>query len=307
MTIYLATKTINKIDEMVQADQGAKFRHFLKLVLPHIGDAYRPESEPFRSHMGASGISKECGRAIWYAFRWYTPSNFTGRMQRLFNRGHLEEGRFIALLLMIGCEVFQQDANGKQFTISGSHGHFGGSGDGVALHIPDLPPNTPALLEFKTHSSSSFKKLQAEGMQTAKLEHYIQMQSYMRKMQLPYGLYMAVNKDTDELYAEIVLPDPDIADTFAERADRIIWMRKPPAKIATSPGAWKCKFCEHKPVCHLDEVPHKNCRTCGHSIPIQDKQWACELHNIVLSKEAQLQGCASWDRIKETGYEAPSA
>ena len=80
MTIYLATKTLNAIDETIQSDQGAKFRQCLQKVLPHIGDAYRGEAELFRSHMGASGIAKECGRAIWYGFRWFTPSNFwTGR------------------------------------------------------------------------------------------------------------------------------------------------------------------------------------------------------------------------------------
>ena len=307
MTIYLATKTLNAIEHAIQADQGAKFRYFLKLVMPHIGDAYRSETELFRSHMGASGIAKECARAIWYSFRWYTPSNFSGRMQRLFNRGHMEEGRFIAMLLTIGCQVFQQDASGKQFTISGSEGHFGGSGDGVILGLPDLPEGTYALSEFKTHSSTSFKKLLSEGMRGAKPEHYIQMQSYMRKMGLSYGFYLAVNKDNDELYGEIIVIDGETADTFAKRADNIIWMRQPPAKIAESPGAFKCKFCEHRPVCHLKEEPHRNCRTCAYSRPAEAKQWVCEVSGTTIDKQSQLTGCGHWTKIKDFGYEAPSA
>lgn len=307
MTIYLATKTLNAIDETIQSDQGAKFRQYLQKVLPHIGDAYRGEAELFRSHMGASGIAKECGRAIWYGFRWFTPSNFTGRMQRLFNRGHMEEGRFIAMLLTIGCQVYQQDANGKQFRISGSHGHFGGSGDGVVIGLPDLPAGTAALAEFKTHSSSSFKKLEKEGMRGAKPEHYIQMQSYMDKMQLAYGFYLAVNKDNDQLYGEIILLDSPTAQTYADRADRIIWMRKPPARISNSPGAFKCTFCDHKAVCHLKATPHRNCRTCTHSKPAENNQWLCEQHNAVLTKEMQLAGCQTWAPIEDAGYAAPSA
>ena len=131
--ITLASKTIAKIDAMIKADQGASFRGWLGKVIPHMGDAYRTDEDGHRSHMGASLIGGECPRAIWYGFRWATKSNFEGRLLRLFNRGHLEEARFIAMLLMIGCEVYQQDAEGNQFRISHAEGHLGGSGDGVVI------------------------------------------------------------------------------------------------------------------------------------------------------------------------------
>ena len=60
-------------------------------------------------------------------------------MLRLFNRGHIEEARFIAMLLTIGMPVYQQDAEGKQFRI-----HFGEIGItawiwGPTLHIIIMP------------------------------------------------------------------------------------------------------------------------------------------------------------------------
>lgn len=307
MTLHLATQTINAIDKALQEDQGAKYRQFLGKVLPHIGDAYRPETELFRSHMGASGIAKECPRAIWYSFRWYTPSNHMGRMVRLFNRGHLEEGRMIALLLTIGCQIFQQDANGKQYTISGHEGHYGGSGDGVVIGLPELPAGEPALLEFKTHGNTSFQKLKKEGMRDSKLDHYVQMQTYMYKMKLSYGLYLAVNKNDDELYGEIVVLDPKVGETYETRAGNIIWMKTPPQKISKSPGSFGCVYCDHKPICHLGAPVKPNCRNCAHSYPAAGKQWGCTMHNIGLTKETQLVGCAQHTPIKDDPNAAPAA
>lgn len=314
MRITIAIRTLTLIDELVQRDQGSAFRGWLGQVMPHIGDAYRTGDEGHRTHMGASLLGGECGRAIWYNFRWATRSAFPGRVLRLFNRGHIEEARFIAMLLMIGCEVYQQDENGDQYRISFAEGHAGGSGDGVALHVPDLPSGTAALCEFKTHGEKSFIELAGKldewrkflegkgpftgkGVRDAKFEHYVQMQLYMRKMGLSAALYVAVNKNTDDLYAEIITLDPEFADQFLDRGEKLVWMDKPPSKLNESPGFWKCRFCDHKPVCHLKGAPDQNCRTCKWSKPVEGKRWHCS--NPVcegdLSKETQLAGCSHYE------------
>lgn len=298
-TITRATKTIDAIDSSIQADQGAAYRQWLGRVIPHMDDAYRGADGGHRSHMGASLIGGECARAIWYGFRWSHRASFPGRVLRLFNRGHLEEARFIAMLLSIGVQVWQQDAQGKQFRISHAEGHFGGSGDGVALGIPDLPAGTHALLEFKTHGSKSFKGLVDEGMRASKFEHYVQMNVYMRKMGLAAGLYLAVNKDNDELYGEIVQLDVETADRFLDRGEKLVFMQEAPKRISESPGFWKCRFCNHRPVCHLKEEPDLNCRTCKHARPGAAAQWGCALHNCVLDKDVQARGCPQYHRNPE--------
>lgn len=290
----LAAKTVALFDSMVQADQGRKFRGLLQKVLPHIGDAYRQDEEPFRSHLGASIVGQECARAIWYGFRWATMPNFPGRIMRLFNRGHLEEARLIALLLMIGCEVYQQDANGKQFRISHAEGHMGGSGDGVVMHLPDLPPASWCLTEFKTHSDKSFNDVKAQGVRLSKFEHFVQQNIYMRKMDLPVSLYLAVNKNTDEIYGELVPLDTSIADQFLDRGNNIVWLHEPPKRINASPGFYKCKFCDHRPVCHLKVLPHRNCRTCRFSAPAPGGVWLCNQHSSEISKEVMFDGCSGY-------------
>lgn len=306
MALILATKTLDKIEQVIHADQGASYRGFLKQVMPHIGDAYRSEKETFRSHMGASALGRKCGREIWYSFHWATVGNHTGRMMRLFNRGHMEEGRFIAMLLCIGVKVYQQDANGKQYAISGSAGHYGGSGDGVGVGIPDLPPGLPALLEFKTHSKASFDKLVKEGVRASKFEHFVQVQQYMRKMGLTATLYVAVNKNDDTLYAEIILLEAETADTFIARADKIVWMHRAPEKIGKPPsiGNYDCKFCDHKAMCFTKQKPPVNCRTCEYSRPTDTGHavWVCTAqNNLPLTKEMQLVGCTNWHRHPDIG------
>ena len=301
-SIRLATQTLKAIDEKLEADQGNSFRHHLGLVMPHIGDAYRQDTDGFRSHMGASMIGGECGRAIWYDFRWATIKKFPGRILRLFNRGHLEEARFIALLLMIGCEVYQQDAEGKQFRITHANGHFGGSGDGIAIGLPDLPPGTAALSEFKTHGEKSFLALVKSGMRDSKFEHYVQMQCYMYKMGIPYGFYLAVNKNTDALYGEIIILDKELAMQFLDRGETLTKMQTAPDRISKTPGFYKCTFCDHKPVCFLKAVPAVNCRTCAYSMPSDrgtEGDWVCRKFDSLIPKEVQLTGCVDYVRSKE--------
>jgi hypothetical protein len=305
MPIQVAVKTLKAIEAALKADQGAAYRQNLGKVIPHIGDAYRGEEDPFRKHLGASVIGEECARKVWYSFRWTTLPKFDGRILRLFNRGHLEEARFIAALLTIGVDVYQQDAEGKQYRISDVGGHFGGSGDGVGINIPDLPAGTPALLEFKTHNDKSFKKLSSVGVREAKFEHFVQMQCYMRKMQLFYALYGAVNKNDDDLHFEIVQLDTLFADQFLDRARQIILSLEPPKKINESPGWFACSWCDHKAVCHLKARPERNCRTCVHAIPRDDGVWYCTQpendaqygDNIPLTVSMQREGCEKYQPL----------
>lgn len=66
-----------------------------------------------RNHLGASLIGRECSRYLWYVFRWCHHHKFDGRKQRLFNRGHREEDRFIEWLEGIGAKVWTHDFQAK--------------------------------------------------------------------------------------------------------------------------------------------------------------------------------------------------
>lgn len=296
--MILAEKTLNAINAALEKDQGAEYRRILRFVLPKIEDAYREEDDGFRAHLGSSIIGGDCARRIWYGFHWIQKSHFKGQILRLFNRGHLEEGRFLSLLLMIGITVYQQDDKGNQLKISKFNGHFGGSLDGVGIGIPDMDPNEPALLEFKTHNDRSFNELVKKGMAKAKPEHNVQMQLYMHNKGLARGLYGGTNKNDDHLHLEIVEYNRAIAISYENRASMILAEDKPPARINSSPSFYKCKMCEYQETCFSKKdtkvAISVNCRSCSHSRPNPEppeKTWICEKHNRLLSVEDQRIGC----------------
>ncbi len=289
----IATKTLEAIEEALKKDQGAAYRGLLKELLPLSDDAYSTIQDDWRDHLGASIIGRECSREVWYSFRWTTLRRFDGRMLRLFNRGHLEEPRMIALLRMIGCSVWQLDSNGKQFRIHGHRGHFGGGTDGVAKEVPDIP-GEPVLTEYKTHNDKSFAKLVADGVIKAKWEHFVQTQVYMGKLGLRYALYMATNKNDDSLYAEIISFDQSVYERYLERSKMIIESQVPPPKINNSPGWFGCRFCDQKAVCHQHAPMARNCRTCQFSEVRDDGAWACNHLGKMLSKEEQRAGCQGY-------------
>ena len=324
----VASKTLDAINVALQRDRGNLFRRYLRETIPLAEDAYREDTDPFRTHLGASLIGRDCTRELFYTFRWATHPDYIpefhdgqcsgppaqncpacverrGRMQRLYNRGHLEEARFVALLKMIGCEVWQHDSAGKQFRVSYHDGHYGGSLDSVLRGCPD-DPSQPLLGEFKTHKADSFKKLWKEGVRSSKFPHFVQMQTYMGGYQLRRALYLAVNKDTDDLYAELVDFDPEQFAKYLERAKIIIGVNpaEPPKKLGESPGWFSCKFCDQRLVCHGGVPPHRNCRTCIHSRPGEGGIWYCTHpendwaygDNPPLDKSAQLAACPKYDR-----------
>lgn len=235
-----------------------------------------------RKHLGASLIGRECGRQLWYVFRWASKEEFSGRMLRLFERGQLEEERFFKLLRGAGANVYERDPNtGSQWRILDVDGHFGGSTDGVADNVPQLPPEMPAVMEMKTMNDKAFQSLKKKGVKACKPEHYVQIQVYMHKLRIKVGLYMAVNKNDDELYFEFVSEDTPCAERALARARSIIYSEEGPPRIANSAGRFPCSFCSFKEICHLNAVPEVNCRTCVHSTPGPAGSWLCAKGNTV--------------------------
>lgn len=272
----------------------------------------RFEEDP-RTHLGASIIGHDCQAYAWNVFRWLKFESFSGQMLRLFNRGHEEEARFVNWLVGIGFEVRELDPETKkQFRILGCKGHFGGSLD--AMMKPPARYNIPVehiiwLGEFKTHNEKSFTKLAGkkgdtskprsggDGVQKSKPQHYRQMCSYGRAYNFNYGLYCAVNKDTDELYFEIVPLDFRQADDLFRKADNIVFSQTRPAKIAQTDTFFDCKYCHFAGLCHRGEVPTKNCRSCRNAFPVDNAEWHCQVHNGIIPKDFIPKGCDAYARI----------
>ena len=252
---------------------------------------YESKPQEHRPHMGASLIGHPCDRNIWMTWRWVLKPEFKGRILRLFNTGQREEPRLLEELRGIGAQVWDVDPEtGNQWRVSALNGHFGGSLDGIAKGLPE-GPKTPAVLEFKTHSHKSFTELVAKKVQAAKPQHYDQMQVYMKLMDLERALYMAVNKDTDDIYVEWVHADAQRQDSILAHAERLIGMTAPPDRLSDDPTHWQCKFCGFYKHCHQGVAAEANCRTCCHASPVENAAWRCDSHNEHLTVQEQREGC----------------
>lgn len=263
-------------------------------IVALIDKALEENQEPPRAYLGASILGQSCPRKLWYDFHWVTPPFVSGRLRRLYDRGHKEEERFCAFLRLVGVKVHEIDpATERQFGFVGYKGHFAGSADGILENVPGI--QLRCLVEFKTHADKSFTELRKAGMRSAKFEHYVQMQIYMGELDLQMGVYMAVNKNDDSLYVEMVEFDNDTYQKYKNRAIYIIDSPDPPPKINPSPAWWECKYCDHAQVCHFGKEPQKNCRTCTHSTPIEGGRWWCEETEVspfIIPEDIIPQGCS---------------
>jgi hypothetical protein len=259
----------------------------------------RGDSEETRGYLGASIIGSSCERYLWYVFRFCCRKRFDGRMYRLLETGDKEEERIVQDLRNIGCTVHVIDEEtGEQFAVQAIGGHFFGHLDGCVLGVKEAP-KTWHVLECKTHNDKSFNGLTKKGIKWSKPQHYAQMQIYMHLSGMTRALYFAVNKNTDELYAERVRYNQEEAEGLVERAKEIIFATNPPERISTRSDFFECKWCDAREICWGSEralpVPSINCRQCCHATPTLDGNacWKCEKHKKQLSLEDQNKACGS--------------
>ena len=295
--------------QSVSLDAPGVAKALAKRILEEIDEyCVRTYDGGHRSHLGASLIGRECKRYLWYVFRWCLHEKTTGRQQRLFNRGHREEARFIEWLEGIGFKVWfenrDEDPNEKgeypQYRISDVMGHFGGSLDGIAILPERYGIAEPVLLEFKTNGTGAgFNKLADDGMPIAKPEHFAQTSTYGKKYNFRYCVYLNINKNDDSLHIEVVKLNHNLGEQMIMKAEQIIMSQTAPARLSDNPTFHKCGYCHMKEVCHKGAVVEVNCRSCAFARPVENAEWFCEVHNGNIPKDFISKACPSYKAITQ--------
>lgn len=295
--------------QSVSLDAPGVAKALAKRILEEIDEyCVRTYDGGHRSHLGASLIGRECKRYLWYVFRWCLHEKTTGRQQRLFNRGHREEARFIEWLEGIGFKVWFENRdeapNEKgeypQYRISDVMGHFGGSLDGIAVLPERYGIAEPVLLEFKTNGTGAgFNKLADDGMPIAKPEHFAQTSTYGKKYNFRYCVYLNINKNDDSLHIEVVKLNHNLGEQMIMKAEQIIMSQTAPARLSDNPTFHKCGYCHMKEVCHKGAVVEVNCRSCAFARPVENAEWFCEVHNGNIPKDFIAKACPSYKAITQ--------
>lgn len=258
--------------------------------------AYERDQEVRRPRrLRPSAIGHQCMRFLWLDLRWASALEiFNGQKLRLFETGHSQEDRLVADIRRLGVHVVtrDQDDPSKQIGFELFDGHMAGFIDFAASEVPHAGSEW-VIGECKSHNTKSFAKLEKEGVETSKPEHYAQFQTYLHAFGLKEALYLAVNKDTDHLYAEVLERDDRYIERLMAKGEQAIFGYRAAPKISKTGDFFVCKMCKARAVCQEGKLPERNCRTCTHVRPERGGKavWRCGLHGHELSLDDQQAGC----------------
>lgn len=255
-------------------------------------DAIPPmQDEGERNYLGASIIGEPCARKLWLQFHRYAePEQFSPRMLRLFFRGQREEGMFEMYLRETGFKVIHdcmQQPRWKQ-------GFFSGAPDGVLEK-----DGVRYLPEYKTAGDAHFKQLERGRLESIKPLHFAQIQVNGAEFKCDYGLYLVVNKNTDELFCDIIPIEAKRAQEFRDKAEWITMADKPPDRIASKPTDYRCKQCHVRPQCWGFEKARVSCRNCTSATKHPEQgTFGCE----IIQKSNDLSAKVRNNQLDERGY-----
>lgn len=235
-------------------------------------EARAMEQEP-RDYLGGSRLGVDCLRALGYEYH-HTPKDpdleFKGHILRIFDMGHDGETRMAEYLRTAGFELLTHRPDGHQFGFGVApdpqtgKSRIAGHIDGVIVNGPadfgSGPPaldcwhvKYPALWENKGLNDKGWKECLAKGVMRAKPVYYAQMQTYMAYLGLSDnpGLFTATNRNTGQLYAELVPFDPAAAQAATDRGVKVIQSMVPEElpRIARESTDFRCKFCDYAARC----------------------------------------------------------
>jgi hypothetical protein len=206
--------------------------------------------QPPRDYLGASRMGVTCGRALQYEYM-KTPKDeqFSGRTLRIFEMGHVLEEMAREWLRQIGfCIVTHKNGNPIGFSTAGDkiQGHV----DGVIVEaLPELHIKIPALWECKSMNTKSWNQTAEKGVRASKPEYAVQIavyQAYIPELAENPALFTAVNKDTAELYHELVPFDASLAQESSDRAVQILKEAETGhlfPRITHDMSFFLCRFC----------------------------------------------------------------
>jgi hypothetical protein len=213
------------------------------------------QAQPPRHYLGGSRIGEPCARRLAYEIT-LTPvddgKGFDGHKLRIFAAGHQFEDLTIAWLRAAGFDLRTRTRDGDQFGFSIASGRIRGHIDGVIIGGPGVGIAWPALFEHKALNQSSWTNLVKRGLRQSKPVYFAQCQLYMAYLELEVALLTAMNKNTQELYHEIVPFDAAEAQRLSDKAVdilRAVEAEELPPRIAAAPDGHLCRMCPYARRC----------------------------------------------------------
>ena len=220
-------------------------------------------SQEKRSYLGASCLGDECSRRIQYGFL-KEKCEISASTIRTFDIGHYLEDLVAKWLAKVGFCLSTKNEEGKQYNFSTANGMIRGNTDGIITAVTDDLAevlNTkenplPWLWENKTMNDKNWGQTAKHGLFATKMQYYVQVQLYMAYLGLDSCLFSSLNKDSSEIYFEIIKFDSETAQKYSDRAVEILKSLKNQEmfpRIAQSSSFFTCKMCGFREICWKDK------------------------------------------------------
>ena len=225
--------------------------------------AHEREGQAPREYLGASRLGVTCERALQYEYT-HTPADagrdFSGRVLRIFEVGHLLEDLAVRWLRLAGFDLYTRKAQGGQFGFSVAGSRIRGHVDGILNAGPtDFGLGYPAIWEFKTMNDKSWRDTVKHGVAKSKPVYAAQVAIYQAYMEANIpgvavnpALFTAINKDTQEIWFELLPFDGGLAQRMSDRAVKVISATSAGEILprhTTTPTHVECKFCSWQDRC----------------------------------------------------------
>lgn len=247
---------------MLDFNHRPKFHEQVSALIDEALINERAQQTP-RDYLGASRLGVACERALQFEFQ-HTPKDegrdFDGRLMRIFEVGHQLEDLAVRWLHLVGFDLYTRKAQGGQFGFSVAQGRIKGHVDGILNGGPDsLDMGYPALWECKTMNDKSWRDTVKNGVAKSKPVYAAQMAIYQAYMEACVpgisqnpALFTAINKDSQEVWFELVPFDGGLAQRMSDRAVRVISATDAGEvlpRFSTTPTHLECRFCSWQDRC----------------------------------------------------------
>jgi hypothetical protein len=153
-------------------------------------------------------------------------------------------------------------------------------------------------LEVKSANDKRFKELvKLESYEEWSETYRWQIHAYMGALGLEMCMVVVVNKNTNEVYEEIIDYNPDMWDKAQARAWRIITSDAPDKSTRMSEKDWRMKNESelYRNIYFGRRLPESvNCRNCKSVKPLTESNgavWFCKRKQKSLTLDEQREGC----------------
>ena len=213
-------------------------------------------TRPQRDYLGGSRLGESCNRRLQYEYLKApkdTGAGFSGQSLRIFALGHVLEDLAIEWLRKAGFDLRVRNRHGEQFGFSAAGGRVQGHADGVVVAAPNGMA-VPALWECKSANAKNWRDIVKRGVCVAKPIYAAQIALYQAYLGLSGApaLFTAINKDTCEIWHELVPFDGALAQTASDKAVQVLRACDAGELLprhTADPEHFECRFCAWKERC----------------------------------------------------------